>query len=101
MKNYVLIYHIGASFPETEEFNAAWMAWTEMLGANLVDGGNPFNGDFEAQVKNGEVTMKADTAAGYTIVKAETIEAAVAFAKECPMAKMPTTWVNVYETMSM
>ena len=101
MKNYVYLFYVQTAFEDTAEGNAAWMAWFESLGDKVVDGGKPFNPKAEARIKDGVVDMDADAVAGYTIVKAESLEAAVEMAKTCPLATAPDCWVKVYETMPM
>jgi hypothetical protein len=101
MKNYVFIYHVDAPVKPSEQQMAAWTRWFGTLGENLVDSGNPFNPQAEAQIGDGTVTMDVDTASGYTIIKAESLEKAVELAKHCPMAMAPGCSVKVYETMPM
>lgn len=101
MKNYVLLFHVGATIPDTSEQNAAWGAWFDSLGDAIVDGGNPFNPKEEAQIKKGVVTLDPDTTAGYTIIKATDLKAAVALAMTCPMATQDNCWVKVHQTMPM
>jgi len=101
MTNYVFVYHVDAPVDMTPEHTAAWGAWFETLGEALVDGGNPFNPKAEARISEGKVDMDADTAAGYTVVKAANLEAAVTMAMTCPLAQAPGCAVKVYETMPM
>ncbi len=101
MKNYVLIFHVAAPFEDTDESNAAWSAWFETLGEHVVDDGNPFNPKAEAKVKGGEVTMGGDELAGYSIIKAESLDAAIEMTKGCPLSDAPDCWVSVHETMPM
>ncbi|CAN5188314.1 hypothetical protein BH11PAT4_BH11PAT4_5350 [soil metagenome] len=101
MKNYVYIFNVEQSTKDTEEDNAAWGAWYESLGDAVVDGGNPFAPDTEAQIKEGVVTMERTSASGYTIVKATDLKAAVTMAMTCPLANAPHCSVNVYETSPM
>jgi len=101
VKNYVYLFHVDVPFEDTGESNAAWGAWFESLGEHVVDGGNPFNPEAEAMIKDGVVTMKGDNAAGYAIVKADSIATAVEMAKSCPLATAPGCWVGVHETTPM
>jgi len=101
MKNYVYIFHVDNTMEDTDELNAAWGKWFESLGENIIDSGNPFNPKAQAQIKNGTVTMDADNVAGYTIVKASSLEEAVTWAQTCPVAMTPDGSVSVYETMPM
>lgn len=101
MKNYMYVYHASQHMPESDDHKASWMKWFETLGANIVDAGAQFDPAAQAQIKNGAVTMDADDVAGYTIVKAASLEEAVTWAKECPMATFEGCEVRVYETMPM
>ena len=101
MKSYVYIFHVDSPVKPSGEQMAAWGAWFETLGDHLVDGGNPFNPQAEAGISQGVVTMDVDTASGYTIVKADSLEQAVEWAKGCPLAMAPGCSVRVYETMPM
>jgi len=82
-------YH-GGGMPETPEegaqMMAAWNAWYGELGENLVDGGAPV-GMSVTVVPGGDVTQGggANPLSGYTVVSAETIEAACEMAKGCPI----------------
>ena len=101
MKNYVYVYHVDGPVEMTEERTAAWSAWFESLGSKLVDGGNPFNRAAEARITAGAVDREPDTAAGYSVVTAGSLEEAIALALTCPMAQAPGCAVKVYETMPM
>jgi hypothetical protein len=100
MKNYAIIFHADHRM-EGEDGDKAFMKWFEDMGDSVVDGGAPFNPEAQAQVKEGKVTMDSDTTAGYTIIKAENLEAAVTMAMKCPMADVAGCEVRVYETMAM
>ena len=86
--NYLLVYH-GGSMPESEEEGKkvmqAWTDWFGTLGDALVDGGNPVSqvktiGN-DGAVRDGTVNPPS----GYSIIKAESLDAAVALAKGCPV----------------
>ncbi len=102
--NYLLVYH-GGEMPETPEEGArvlaAWNDWFATLGDALVDGGNPVT-----QVKtignNGTVNDGAlNPASGYSIVKADSLDAAVALAKGCPILNGGSGSIEVGETITM
>lgn len=104
MKNYVFIYYGvskgGTDIPR-EEAAKAWGDWFSSLGENIVDAGNPFAEDGQAVEKSGVSTIENWPATGYTIVKAASMDDAVALAKGCPILQMDGTAVRVYETMPM
>ncbi len=89
MAKYALIFH-GGSMPETEEESAAvmaaWGAWMENLGSALTDPGNPF-GRAVTINSDGSTTEGggSNPASGYTLLEADSLEAAVGLAKGCPI----------------
>jgi hypothetical protein len=91
MVNYLLLYS-GGSMPETEpEIKAvmtAWETWMGGLGSNLVDGGNPFTPQVKTIASDGTVSDgPAGRASGYSVIKADSMEAAVKMAEGCPVLK--------------
>jgi hypothetical protein len=66
------------SAPPSPEAIAAWGTWLESMGPRLVDRGNPVS-DRQA-LGNCEDTRLG----GYSLVSADSLEAAVALAKGCP-----------------
>lgn len=99
MANYVLVYH-GGSMPETQEEGAkvmaAWTDWFGKLGGALVDGGNPASKS-KTIAANGSVSDDAHGPSGYSIIKADSLDAAVALAKGCPVLQGGAS-VQVVET---
>ena len=89
MAKYVLVFH-GGSMPETEEESAAvmaaWGVWMEGLGSALTDPGNPF-GRAVTISSDGSTTEGggANPASGYTVIDADSLDAAVTLAKGCPI----------------
>jgi hypothetical protein len=87
MANYLLTYH-GGSMPEGEVAQAdvvkAWTDWFGTLGAALVDGGNPVT-HTKAISGDGSVMDASSGPTGYSIIKADNLDAAVALAKGCPV----------------
>lgn len=88
MTKYLLIYHGSFTPPSEEEgqkLMAAWIAWFDSLGDAVVDSGNPVGKSITVH-PGGKVTDDGgqSPAAGYTIVKAECVDAVAALAKSCP-----------------
>ena len=87
MANYLLTFYDGG-MPETQEDHAAvmqaWTAWFAELGDALVDGGNP-TARSRAISPDGSVMEATSAPSGYSIIKAEDLDAAVAAAKGCPV----------------
>jgi hypothetical protein len=66
------------SAPPSPDAMAAWGSWLESIGPRLVDRGNPVS---ERQtLGNCEHTRLG----GYSLIDADSLEAAVAVAKGCP-----------------
>lgn len=87
MANYVLVYH-GGAMPESPEESAkvtlAWTDWFARLGDALVDGGNPAS-KTRRIAADGAVSDDAAGPSGYSILKADSLDAAVELAKGCPV----------------
>ena len=103
MKNYVLSYFNDGIRDDVspEDFKAEWQKWFGSLGEKLVDAGNPFNSGGQAVEKSGVTTIENWPSTGYSIVKADSMEEAVAMAKTCPVLNEPNGAIRVYETMPM
>ncbi len=104
MANYVLIYTGGgepATQAERDAVLQAWTAWFGKLGSNLVDPGNPFSGKAKSIASGGKTSDGAvgTMATGYSIVKADSLDAAVEMARGCPQLKNGN--VTVYETFQV
>ncbi len=104
MANYLLLYS-GGKMPETEAEQKAvineWMAWMGMLGGDLVDAGNPFTPVVRNISSSGAVGdgPAGSMASGYSVIKADSLDAAVMKAQSCPVIKGGAT-ITVYETLN-
>ena len=102
MANFVLLY-TGGGMPETEAEQAAvmqaWGVWYGKLGSAVVDGGNPFTPVAKSLASNGTVSdgPVGTMATGYTIIKADSMDAAAEMAKGCPILQSGGQ-ITVYET---
>jgi hypothetical protein len=87
MANFLLTFH-GGSMPESQEEGAkvmqAWTEWFGVLGDALVDGGNPASATRSISPDRSVSDVK-DGPTGYSIIKADDMDAAVALAKGCPV----------------
>ena len=102
MGKFVLAYQ-GGSAPETpeegEDVMAAWTSWFETLGAAIVDSGNPFASS-KVITSDGAVTDGGGALTGYSIISADSLDAATGLARGCPLLTSGGT-VAVYETHDM
>jgi hypothetical protein len=103
MKDYVFLYR-GGNVPENEQEQAevmkAWTDWFHQIGSSLKDGGNPFEGQVATVASDGSVSEGTGTFSGYTIVTADSLDAAAAIAKGSPVLRSDGS-VTVHETIPM
>ncbi|MBI2763249.1 MAG: hypothetical protein HYX54_05800 [Chloroflexi bacterium] len=101
MANYVLVYH-GGGMPETAEEGAmvtkAWTDWFATIGDALVDGGNPASKTRRIGA-DGSVSDDAAGPSGYSIIRADSLDAAVEIAKGCPVRSGGAS-IQVVETFN-
>lgn len=102
MPKYVFAYH-GGKAPESPEEGAEvmarWQAWFGDLGDAVVDGGNPVGPSKTVSAGGVADDGGANPLSGYSIVRADSIDAAVEMAKGCPIMDHGT--VEVAEAMEM
>ncbi len=102
MSNYIFAYH-GGKRPETPEAGAElmarWKAWMGGLGDALVNPGNPVGKS--KTVSSGGVSDDggSNPLSGFSIVKADSMDAALEMAKGCPHLDHGT--IEVAEAMEM
>jgi len=87
MSKYIITY-IGGNKPATEEEGKQHMAdyqtWLGALGEAAVSPMNPFR-NTHTLGPGGEIEQGSKTSmSGYTVVEAESIDDAIALAKDCP-----------------
>lgn len=104
MPDFLFAYH-GGTVPETpeegEKAMAAWSAWFENMGAAVVQGGNPVGQSMTVSSAGVTGDGGANPVSGYTIVRAETPEAACAMAAGCPMVADGSGSVEVAPIIEM
>jgi hypothetical protein len=100
MAKYLLAYR-GGGMPETPEAGAkvmaAWGAWFGQLGAAVADPGNPVS---KAKTVAADRSVSGDghsSLSGYSIISADSLDAAIALAKGCPVLSSGAT-IEVCET---
>ena len=91
MTRYIIVY-LGGNQPKNPEEGkkhfAKYMEWLKSLGSSAVSLANPLKNTNTIN-PNGSVTTGSSSAmSGYTIIKAESIDAAVKVAKNCPFLEI-------------
>ena len=102
MPKYIIAYHGGRQPESPEEGKKGrekFMAWIDNLGDAVVNPGTPLG--MAKIVTSSEVADNHDEnrLTGFSIVKADNMDAALDIAKECPFLEMGT--LEVAEVMEM
>jgi hypothetical protein len=96
VKKFLLLFH--DDWEPKPEVMAAWQAWFAQVGDRFVDSGNPFSTGLEVTHDGSHALAAADGAAtGYSIVSAESLEAAERLLEGCPYVSS----VRLYEANAM
>ncbi len=102
MAKFLLAYKGGgmpASPEEGAKVMAAWTAWFTRLGAAVADGGNPIS---QSKTVNPDGSVSGDgrsSLSGYSIISADSLDAALQLAKGCPVLTSGAT-IEVCETFN-
>lgn len=103
MAKYLLLYD-GGNMPESEAEQAAvmqaWDAWFQQIGAAVADAGNPFTPASKRITADGSISAGAGSASGYSILEADSLDAATDLAKGCPVLAGGAS-IGVYETFDV
>jgi hypothetical protein len=86
MAKYLLVYYGGKMENDpkmVEKSMATWMKWFADLGKAVVDGGAPTQAG-KIVSKSGVKSPGAKPVAGYSILEAKSLDAAIAMAKSHP-----------------
>ncbi|KUJ78961.1 YciI family protein [Ruegeria profundi] len=100
MPQYLFVYHGGTTPTDPAEIDAtmaAWGTWFQNMGDALDIPGNPVGQSYT--VSSGGVVDNggANPASGFTVIKADSIDAATEMAKGCPMVINGSGSVEVAE----
>jgi len=103
MAQYIIAY-LGGDQPSSPEEGkqhfAKYKEWLSSLGDSVVSPANPFK-DTSTVNPDGSVTSGGkSTMSGYTIIEADSMEAALAIAKACPFLNIGGS-LEVSELMQM
>ncbi len=103
MSNYVFAYH-GGKRPESPEEGAKhmakWKAWIGGLGDAVVNPGTPLGKSKTVSSAGVSDDGGSNPMSGFSIVKADSMDAALEMAKECPLLEIGGT-LEVAEVMEM
>ena len=103
MSEYFLAYH-GGKMPESPEEGAKvmqkWTVWIEKSGSAMVNPGSPVGMSKTVTPKGVTNDGGSNPISGYSIVKADSIEAAIEIASGCPHLEYDGT-IEVAELMQM
>jgi hypothetical protein len=80
MATFVLTYRSPAGYAPSPESAAAWMAWFDSIGEQIVDLGKPV----VDRGCLGNCASDSTQLGGYTLISADDLDAALAIAKGCP-----------------
>lgn len=104
MPKFVFAYH-GGGMPETPEegarMMAAWNDWYAAMGDAVVDGGAPVGQSMTVSQAGVTGDGGANPLSGYTVVQADTIDAACEMANGCPMIADGSGSVEVAPVIEM
>lgn len=87
MAHYIYAYH-GGKMPESPEEGAKvmarWQEWLTNLGDSVINPGAPVGMSKTLSAEGVEDNGGANPLGGFSIVQADTMEAAIELAKDCP-----------------
>jgi hypothetical protein len=88
MPKYLITYHGGEGMPADEgarrEAMAAFMAWVQGAGGGVVDPGAPLGASRTVRSAGETTEPAADRMAGYTVVEADSLDAAADLVRTHP-----------------
>ena len=105
MSTFLLLFS-GGGMPEgeaeTKRVMDAWTAWFAKYPNAVADPGNPFAPNAKTVTADGRVQdgPVGQPASGYTTIKADSQDQAIAIAKECPVL-LGGAKISVYEAVDV
>ena len=103
MPDYVLAYHGGGKMPETPEegakLRARWQAWVVGLGNAMVNPGTPLGKSRTVAAGGVSDDGGPNPLMGFSVVKADSMAAALEMAEACPHLAIGT--IEVAEMKQM
>lgn len=105
MAKFLFVFHGGGGIPQSREDQerglAAWMTWYQGMGAAVVDGGAPVGRSHTVSASGHTEDGGANPVSGYSIIEADSYDAACAHAAKNPMVLDRTGSVEVAEIVDM
>lgn len=103
MPNFILAYHHGGKMPENRDEGAKqmakWKSWVDGLGDAMVNPGTPLGKSKTVSSTGVSDGGGSNPLAGFSIVKAGSMDAALAIAEGCPYLEYGT--IEVAQAMEM
>ena len=104
MSKYLLVY-TGGRMPQSEADQKRilkdWQTWYTKSGKAVIDQGNPFTPTAKNISPDGRISEGSGDcmASGYSLIQAESLDAATSIARGCPVLKDGAR-ITVYETFN-
>ena len=102
MSDYIFAYH-GGKKPESPEAGAKqmekWKAWLDGLGDAVVNPGTPLGMSKTVSASGVTNDGGSNPLSGFSIVTADSMDAALEMAKDCPFVELGT--IEVAEVIEM
>lgn len=91
MSQYLIVY-LGGNQPsspeEGKQHMAKYMDWLKSLGESAITPANPLKNTSTVNPDGTVATGGTTTMSGYTIIEADSMEAALSIAKACPFLEV-------------
>ena len=104
MAKFIYIYH-GGSMPESdaevERIMGLWGAWLQGLGDAIVDAGNPVGASWTVSPDGPSEGGGPDPLSGYSIVRADSMDDAIAKTAGCPHITEDAGRIEVAEIIEL
>lgn len=97
MPNYVIAYHGARQITDEAERKVlmqSFMQWLKGLGDNVVSAGTPVTNNKRVTSSGVSDDSSEERLTGYSVVKADNIETAIGYAKDCPHLTIGTIEVG-------
>ena len=110
MNKYLFLYRnppgpsdVQPSPEEMQKMLEQWQSWKQKFSKNVVDMGDGLKHGgklyADGKVTDGPFAEAKEVIGGFSIIQAESYEAAVEVAKECPILYMPNAVIEIREMM--